>query len=314
MTERSTFISSTRDPTRISGYIFDIQRYSLHDGPGIRTIVFLKGCPLRCLWCSNPESQLPGAEMMWLASRCIQCGRCREVCPTGAARQADWAEARLTCSDCGSCILTCTSEARRVAGRRVLVGEVIAEVERDRRFYRKSEGGMTISGGEPLLQQSFTWALLKVGRERGINTAIETCGHGPWEDLKRVSEQADWILYDIKHIDFDKHEELTGVGNDLILSNLRRLSGIRKNLIIRVPVIPDFNDDNENMDGIAEFIDSLHSVREVHLIPYHRLGEAKYGSLGRPYALQGVPALAEDQAARFRVIFESRSLSVQIGG
>ena len=296
------------------GLIFDIQRYSIHDGPGIRTLVFMKGCPLSCIWCCNPESQSPSQEIMVTPNKCIGCKRCIEVCPTGAAEKKDPLEARELCIVCGSCVKACPSTARRLVGRYMSLEEVMKEVEKDFPFYQRSGGGMTVTGGEPLMQADFVRMLLKSCQEKGIHTALETCGYTEWEDFKKVLEYVDLTLYDIKYMNNEKHRELTGVGNELILQNAKKVAKLGKDMVIRVPVIPDCNDSLENMEAIAEFARTLEGVEEIHLLPYHRLGESKYDRLGKSYKLKGVKPLDKESLSKQKKIIESYQLKVQVGG
>jgi len=296
------------------GLIFDIQRYSIHDGPGIRTLVFMKGCPLSCIWCCNPESQSPSQEIMVTPNKCIGCKRCIEVCPTGAAEKKDPLEARELCIVCGSCVKACPSTARRLVGHYMSLEEVMEEVEKDFPFYQRSGGGMTVTGGEPLMQADFVRMLLKSCQEKGIHTAIETCGYARWEDFKNVLEYVDLTLYDIKYMNNEKHRELMGVGNELILQNAKKVAKLGKDMVIRVPVIPDCNDSLENMEAIAEFARTLEGVEEIHLLPYHRLGESKYDRLGKSYKLKGVKPLDKESLSKQKKIIESYQLKVQVGG
>lgn len=296
------------------GLIFDIQRYSIHDGPGIRTLVFMKGCPLSCIWCCNPESQSPSQEIMVTPNKCIGCKRCIEVCPTGAAEKKDPLEARELCIVCGSCVKACPSTARRLVGHYMSLEEVMKEVEKDFPFYQRSGGGMTVTGGEPLMQADFVRMLLKSCQEKGIHTAIETCGYAEWEDFKNMLEYVDLTLYDIKYMNNEKHRELMGVGNELILQNAKEVAKLGKDMVIRVPVIPDCNDSLENMEAIAEFARTLEGVEEIHLLPYHRLGESKYDRLGKSYKLKGVKPLDKESLSKQKKIIESYQLKVQVGG
>jgi len=296
------------------GLIFDIQRYSIHDGPGIRTLVFMKGCPLGCIWCCNPESQSPSQEIMVTPNKCIGCKKCVEVCPTGAAEKKDPLEARELCIVCGSCVKACPSTARQLVGHYMSLEEVIEEVEKDLLFYRRSGGGITVTGGEPLMQADFVRMLLKRCQEKGIHTALETCGYAEWEDFKKVLEYVDLTLYDIKYMNSEKHRELIGAGNELILQNAKKVAKLGKDMVIRVPVIPDCNDSLENMEAIAEFARTLEGVEEIHLLPYHRLGESKYDRLGKNYKLKGVKPLDKESLSKQKKVIESYQLKVQVGG
>jgi pyruvate formate lyase activating enzyme len=214
----------TTDRKTITGTVFDIQRFAIHDGTGIRTLVFLKGCPLSCKWCSNPESQNAAPEIMFYEDKCISCGACIRNCPEGEELKANWPIAPH-CSGCGACVTECYAEARKLVGKVVSVGEVLEEVVKDRVFYQQSGGGLTVGGGEPSFQAEFASALLSSAQEETIHTALETCGHARWDRFKTLVEFTNLLLFDIKHIDSDKHKEGTGVGNELILENAVKASG-----------------------------------------------------------------------------------------
>jgi pyruvate formate lyase activating enzyme len=272
--------------------VFNIQRYSLHDGPGIRTLVFLKGCPLHCPWCSNPESQRFGPEMAYNQSKCIgpqECGLCLRECPSGATRESP-ADVlccdRSRCRECFGCARVCPAQARNVFGKRLSVNEVIDAVEGDGLFYGRSGGGMTISGGEPLAQPEFTSALLREARRRRINTSLETCGYAGWDDLREACGHLDSILYDIKSLDPGKHQAHTGVSNERILDNFLKMAqafpGLAKH--VRTPLIPGFNDTPAEILAIVDFISKIPAI-SYELLAYHRLGQPKYGYLGREYGL-----------------------------
>lgn len=262
------------DYLNTKGRIFDIQRYSVHDGPGIRTIVFLKGCVLRCRWCCNPESQEYRIQTMKVMGE------------------------------------------EKVIGRDTTVAEMIAEVEKDRPYYYRSGGGMTLSGGECLCQPEFSRDLLRAAKERGINTAIESMACADYEKIRQLLPYLDLYLMDIKHTNPEKHKEFTGRSNELMMENARRVafSG-QTRLIIRVPVIPSFNDTVEEIRGIAEFADTLPGVEELHLLPYHRLGQDKYEGLGRKYLMDGILPPEPEKMKTLKMAAESvSSLRVQIGG
>ncbi len=265
----------------MSGRVFDVQRFSLHDGPGIRTVVFLKGCPLRCAWCANPESQRAEAEIAWFAGQCALCGRCAEACPREAIRVDDGRGLtdRALCTACGECAAACARGARRLMGREVTVDEVMAEVRRDAVFFRRSGGGVTFSGGEPLAQPEFLLECLRRCRRWGYHTAVETCGQARWEDLRAAAEIADVLLYDLKQVDSARHRELTGQGNELIVRNLERLLGLGAVVTVRVPVVPGANDDRESMSALAAFVARHPGIRDVELLPYHPFGRHKYEAL-----------------------------------
>ena len=275
-----------------SGMVFNIQRYSLHDGPGIRTLVFLKGCPLRCQWCSNPESQRLCPELALNAGKCIgtrECSRCIGECPNGAIRENGEGGIRVerdACHECFRCVGVCPSLAMSRFGKEMNVDEVLREVEADGAFYSRSGGGLTVGGGEPLFQPEFTRELLREAVRRRINTSMETCGFAPWEALDRACRYLDGILYDIKSMDPGKHAEFTGISNEIIVQNFRRLRNQYPNLHVRVrtPVVPGFNDTEAVIGAIVDFIGDDPGV-EYELLAYHRFGLPKYGYLDRSYPL-----------------------------
>lgn len=265
------------------GRIFDIQRYSVHDGPGIRTTVFLKGCPLRCKWCHNPEGISRDLHLSFTANRCILCGDCSRACPNGVhALNATNGHVLLRegCQVCGKCAAQCPAKALEVVGRDVPVETVLADVLRDRRFYESSGGGMTVSGGEPLLQVEFTEALLSAAKAAGLHTAIETCGYAQFERLERVMPYVDLFLYDIKETDDPRHREFTGVPNVPILANLKRLHDSGARILVRLPTIPGLNDRPEHFESVARLAVSLPRLAGVEVMPYHRLGTTKRERMG----------------------------------
>lgn len=266
----------------VQGVVFDIQRYSIHDGPGIRTNVFLKGCPLKCYWCQNPESQSRQPEVLFDRSKCTRCGACVAVCAVHAvALSEDGAVIdRALCNGCGECVRACPNDARKAVGRLMTVDEVMHHVLRDVKFYENSGGGITLSGGEPTFQPDFALALLKRSKEMGLHTAIETCGYAPWATMERLVEFVDLFLFDIKHLMPERHEEGTGRNNDLILSNARRIAAI-KPMMIRVPLIPGFNDAVEEIRATARFCRAELGSVDLELLAYNKLGESKYQRLDR---------------------------------
>ncbi len=297
------------------GTIFNIQRYSIHDGPGIRTLVFFKGCPLRCLWCSNPESQNTYPEILFSKVKCIGCGKCSEVCSEDAIiKSADKRIDRDKCNRCLKCIETCYAEALEVAGKKMTVEEVIKEVEKDRPFYEKSGGGITVSGGEPLMQPKFLIELLKECKNRNINTAIETCGYVSWKTFNEVLEYIDLVLFDLKHMDSNSHEEFTGKNNNIIIENIKKISKSKKLMIIRFPLIPGYNDSNKNIKQTGEFVKMLEGVNEINIIPFHRLGESKYEKLDMEWTMHDVKPPEIDRLEEIKKILESYGLKVKIGG
>ncbi len=299
----------------VYGNVFDIQRFSVHDGPGIRTIVFLKSCPLHCLWCSNPEARCAAPELIYTHSRCQRFGECVSICPETALSLTDSGIIvdRDKCILCDKCSAVCPTRALRVVGRKVSVHEVLAEVERDRSFYLHSGGGMTVSGGEPLNQPSFAIALLQGARELGLHTAVETTGWAGPDVVRRVLGEADLILYDIKHMDPDRHRAGTGVDNAKILQNARLASALGIRMIIRVPVLPEFNDDMENLLATGRFVLDL-GMGEIHLLPYHRFGAGKYASLGQEYTLADLLPPRPEYMESLRTALVSMGLRVRLGG
>jgi pyruvate formate lyase activating enzyme len=296
----------------VKGTVFDIKKYSIHDGPGIRTTVFLKGCPLSCWWCHNPESQARAVEMIFRENRCIRCGACLEACPHDAI---SWnGQGPITnqekCERCGTCAAACYAEARESIGREMTVAQVMAEVERDVAFYDESRGGVTLSGGEPLLQWDFSLALLRACKEKEIHTALDTCGFARWETLDRIREHVDLFLYDLKLIDEEKHRRFTGVSNELILENLQALSQRGHDIIVRVPVIPGVNDDDESIRQIGAFAAKLPHLDGLDLLPYHHIGMDKYTRMNKTYQLVDVRPPSDERMAKIANILQGFGLSV----
>ena len=266
----------------MTGIVFDIQHYCVHDGPGIRTDVFLKGCPLRCRWCANPESNATHPQLMFIADRCVGCGACVAVCPKEAISLQDGKAVtdRSLCDGCGACVKVCPVKARDISGKAMTVDEVITEVKLDAFFYGE-DGGVTLSGGECLMQPDFAIEILRRCKEERIGTAIETCGFVPFHVFERAAPYLDIVLYDVKHMNSAAHKHWTGVPNELILENLHRLSAeLGIPVIARTPLLPGVNDSAENLHAMGKFLsEQVPTLREVNLLPYHRLGEGKWEQL-----------------------------------
>jgi pyruvate formate lyase activating enzyme len=304
-----------------TGYVSDIQRFSLHDGPGIRTLVFMMGCPMKCEWCCNPEGQKNYPQLRYIANRCscgVKCDApCARVCPNNAVTMTSAGDIKMDwelCDSCGHCTEVCLYGARTMLGSKMTVDEVLTEVEQDRSFYSRSGGGVTIGGGEPLVQFEFTLELLKLCKERFLHTAVETCGHAPWKQLKEVSEYADLMYYDIKQIDSDRHIELTGVSNNLILRNAQKVlsEGVKCEVIVRTEIVPGCNDTEENIGSIARFV-AESGGEKMELLPYHSLGSSKYAQLGMRYELTEVKPPTDKRMNVLRKIVESSGLREMTG-
>lgn len=297
------------------GLIFDIQRFSIHDGPGIRTLVFMKGCPLRCSWCSNPESQSSIPEIMFFEEKCIQCKACLQVCPYDEALKENWPLAGEACAGCGVCVDVCYAQARTLVGRWSSVQQVFDIVERDRVFYEESGGGLTVGGGEPTYQADFVARLLELSKSRGIHTAIETCGYTPWKTMSTVLKHVDLLLMDIKHMDSEKHKLHTGAANDGILENAKKAADLVAEMVVRLPLIPGFNDEEENIRALGKFMkNELPRVKRIDVLPYHSTGESKSHRLGKAYTPAGLEPQSREKLDSVHEILHSYGLKVRIGG
>jgi pyruvate formate lyase activating enzyme len=298
------------------GRIFNIQRCSVHDGPGIRTTVFLKGCPLSCSWCHNPEGIDEAPVLMISAGRCLSCGGCSDVCPVedGGAAPAGELWDRSACTTCGLCVEACPTDARELAGREWLVDELADELEKDRVFFDMSGGGVTFSGGEPLAQSEFLIDCLRECRRRGLHTTIDTCGLAPRHTLLEVAERTDLVLYDLKHMDPLRHRDETGVDNRLILENLRTLSESDVELWIRVPLIPGFNDGEANIKATGAFLEGLARSHPVFILPYHGFAAGKRSRLEDMVDQPELRSPEEETVERVAEWLIHHNLEVTVGG
>jgi pyruvate formate lyase activating enzyme len=301
----------------LTGLICNMQKFAIHDGPGIRTLVYMKGCPLACLWCSTPQSQRTTADILHIEVNCRRCGRCAEACPIDAIQFS--AETgpdidRVLCDACGRCVEACPGQALQYIGKEMTVGELFREVNKDSPFFRRSNGGVTVGGGEPTMQHEFVAAFLKRCKQQYIHTAIETCAYVRWEHLEKLLEHLDLVYVDIKHMDADVHQELTGVSNELILENVRRAAAMRP-LTIRIPTVPGCNDSDDNVLDTATFAAELgENLQRVELLPYHQFGTQTYGRLGMDYRLTDVEPPGDEHMQRLKAIIEARGVAAQVGG
>ena len=296
-------------------FIFNVQKFCVHDGPGIRTTIFFKGCPLSCAWCHNPESQGFAPELLVNAEKCTSCRQCLPACPAGAIRAAGEGiiTDRASCRACGDCTDECLQGAREIAGRQATITELLAEIEKDRVFYEQSGGGVTLSGGEVLCQPEAVRVLAQACKSRGIYVAIDTCGHAPYENLARLLDCADLFLYDLKHLDPRRHQKFTGQDNRLILDNLLRLSAAGQPIHLRIPLIENFNADDAHIETVAQFVRQLNLV-QIDLLPYHNTGSSKYERLGRRYDRGCFTAPPPERLARIAALLRQVHPNITIGG
>lgn len=295
------------------GIIFNIERYAVFDGPGIRTIVFLKGCHLHCRWCQNPEGQNPEVELAFFADNCIGCMNCTSVCPHGAIyivngmSTTDWDR----CKQSHKCVEVCQTEARKQVGEKITAEQVVEEVEKDVAFYRRSGGGVTLSGGEPIMQPDFAAEILRLCRSKYISTTVETSGFARSDDLMKVLEYADFIYYDVKHMDSKKHMEGTGFGNELTLENLEKIP-VGRNLVVRVPVVPGYNDSEKNIRETAIFVRKMGKIKKIELLPYNRLGVLKYERIGKKYLLSDLETPTAREMSKLQSLVESCGIQCEV--
>lgn len=305
------------------GVIFNIQKYSIHDGPGVRTIVFFKGCPLRCRWCSNPEGISSKYQVMTLEDRCISCGKCVETCPQGVHSLQLLSDGSVKhqvnreaiCIGCGQCEANCPQEAVRIAGREATVKEVMDVIMQDSAFYWSSGGGVTLGGGEVTRQPDFAAAILEECKKQGIHTAIETCGYTEWNVMKELAKHVDLFLYDLKHIDSEEHKRLTGVNNERILKNMIGLFQIGANVTVRMPFITNMNDSREALEKAIKFVEivSKHgNLKGIEVLPYHKLGVSKYKQLGLKYSIDEDFGYTQKQLEEIEEFLKKFNLPIRV--
>lgn len=305
----------------IRGTIFNIQKFSIHDGPGIRTTVFFKGCPLKCWWCHNPESISNKVQLMINPNKCILCGKCVRTCPNLALKINNESKITYSANLCqldGKCAFLCPTDAIEIVGKMMSVEEVMKEVEKDKIFYETTNGGVTFSGGEPFRQFEFLYELIKEAKNRDLNVSIDTSGMTSWENIKKTSDYVDYYLYDLKMMDKEKHKKYTGVDNNQILNNLKELDrelNDKKGLIfLRLIIIEGINDTDEDINMILDFVKDFKNIKQFNLLPYHKMGREKYPRLGLDYKMTGEEKPDNNRLEEIKLKFEKNNYLTIIGG
>ncbi|WP_028830117.1 trans-4-hydroxy-L-proline dehydratase activase [Proteocatella sphenisci] len=296
--------------------VFNIQKYSIHDGEGIRTTIFFKGCPMDCKWCHNPESQAYTQGVMYNAEKCVECGNCISKCPQDAIsiKGGVITTSADRCNFCESCTDACLNNAREIAGKAYTVDEIMKEIEKDKMFYDQSNGGVTLSGGEVMTQDmNYILGILKKCNRMGYRVNIDTCGHASFENFEKIMPYVDTFLYDIKHMDNELHKELTGQGNELVLGNLAKLSEKGAKINIRMPLVEGINADDEHIGKVIDFLSNL-KIEKVNLLPYHNTGKSKYERMGIRYEGDNYTAPDAERMEMIRLRFEKNNFNAKIGG
>lgn len=317
---RANLMSNTNTGTiERKATIFNVQKYNMYDGPGVRTLVFFQGCPLRCKWCSNPEGLERKPQVMMKSNSCIDCGACVSVCPVGIHKMSDGGkhevDRTITCIGCRKCQEACNVSALTIVGETKTISQLLEIIEEDRTFYETSGGGVTLGGGEVLMQPEAAVNLLMVCKQEGINTAIETCGYAKLESVRKVAAFTDLFLFDLKHIDPERHFQLTGVRNELILENLKELLHSRFNVKIRMPLLKGVNDSQEEIGKVIEFLKPFRNYKNfkgIDLLPYHKMGVNKYKQLGKEYPLEGDPSLTDDDLSKIESWIQNYDFPVTV--